>query len=280
MKTFISILSLTCLITLNGCEKEIIDRIKGHGKKKYQVDFRFGGLNHTVGEPNNGFQTEPLKNYISQLSVVVYNKETGNEVARQTKFSTQSTFADIKFELPVGNYQFVAAGSKTPFAINQFRLQDTLTPVFLPYSEANMQYWQNTFTESQRLYKTSDTFLAQVEANITSNKTLEMIMQRIVGKLEVRISDLTNYQVEVYIESTAVMFASGRTFGRVQNNTFPRISNLDGPVDILLLNTSSPVDVELLGAGTPRRVSVPIYKNKITVLEGNMITEKFTITVK
>lgn len=280
MKTLIIFVSLVVLTTLSGCEQAFLDLHEGHGKKTYLVDFRFGGYNHTVGEPNTGFQTEPLKNYVSQLSVIVYSMETGNEVARQTQLSTQSNFGDIEFELPKGNYRFVAASSQTPFGINQFRLQDTLSPVMLPYQEANMQYWQKSYSEANRTYQTTDTFLAQVDANISSDKTLDMIMQRIIGKLEVRISDLTDYQVEIYSEQTAVMFASGSAFGRVQNYTFPRLSNLDGPIDILLLNTSSPVIVQLLGAGTPRHVYVPIHKNQITVLEGKMITQEFNISVK
>lgn len=280
MKTLIIFLSLVFLITLSGCEQAFLDLVNGHGKKMYQVNFRFGGYNLTVGEPNIGYQTEPLKNFTSQLSLIVYSKETGNEVARQTQISTQSTFGDIEFELPKGDYRFVAVSSKTPFGINQFWLQDTLTPVTLPYQEANMQYWQRSESQATRMYKTTDTFLAQVDANITNNKTLDMIMQRIIGKLEVRISDLTDYQVEIYLESTGVMFASGTGFGRVQNYTFPRQSNLDGPIDILLLNTSSPIQVHLLGAGTPKIVSVPIHKNQVTVLEGKMITQEFTISVK
>ncbi|WP_421941083.1 FimB/Mfa2 family fimbrial subunit [Pedobacter sp.] len=281
MKKLVYVLLLSQLVWVTGCRKDLIDYFGGaHGNKKYTVNFRLGGLNHNVGEPNVGFQPEPLQNYIGQLSIIAYSIASGEEVARQTQLSSDPNFGQIAFSLPQGNYSFVAAGSKTPFGINRF-YQTAATPdIKLQESQAFMQYLFNGPSEGDKNYITSDTFLAKDTVNITANKTVDMMMQRIIGAIEVSFNDTPTFNAELRGEMTGYPFNSGIPFGGVVVRPHFYVNTAaNGPLKLLILATAGTLWLDIDPPMTNAiRVVIPVQKNKTTKVSGNIYSNQLTFT--
>jgi len=283
MKKLILIAAMAQLVLLAGCRKDLIDYLSGgSGSKKYDVSFRIGGLNHTIGESNVGFQTEPVKNYITQLTIIVYEAQSGAEVIRKTQSATDLDFGQVTFQLPPANYRFIAAGSNTPFGINLFYQTPTTVPVTLPYSEAYMQYLQADWAEGEKRYKTTDTFLAKTTTKITGNKTIDMIMKRIIGQVEISFSDAPTFALELFRESTAFLFDSeSPTLGVVFRPHFEVNTTTNGPLKLNILKTTDSIFVDIYRIGViPRTIKIPVRKNKITKVTGKVLTEEYTITIQ
>jgi hypothetical protein len=283
MRKLILIAAISQLILLTGCKGDLLDYLGGgSNNKKYTVNFRIGGLNHNVGEPNVGFQTEPIKNYITQLSIIVYDVKSGAEVARKIQSSTDLDFGQITFSLPSSNYHFVAAGSNTPFGINLFYQTPTTPPVNLPYGEAYMQYSYPTPYEGEKTYKTTDTFIAKVTSNITTNKSLDMIMQRVIGRIEVSFTDAPIFRAELRAESTAITFDSLTSlYGITRRPTFEVNTAVDGPFKLNILTTHTPMWLDIKPPSViSRPVFIPVEKNKTTKVTGNLLTEEYTIVIQ
>ncbi len=271
-----------CLMLSLSCSKKAMEENPISNEKKIKLDFSVDrAVSTTDGQV--GSQILPLKNLITQLTFVIFEGQTGAEVARQTQFSTDPNFGQLSFGLPVAQYQVVAIGSKSEFGINKF-FRDNDTPVILPLQEANMQYWQPSFTMGDKQYKTDDTFFARQLITVQDPQQISMELQRIVGKLEVIVDDLENFTVDVDNEATGYMFSSESSFGNIDNDQY-RISNADGPISIYILRTDKPLTIEISygnAVSQKRRMNVPIYKNKRTIVRGKMINpvvNSFSVTI-
>lgn len=262
---------------------DLIDFINNSStQKKYTINFRIGGLNHNVGETNSGFQNEPIKNYITQLSIIAYDVVSGEEVARQTQMSTDLNFGQITFNLPPTNYIFVAAGSNTPFGINLFYQTPATTPVKLQIAQAYVQYLFPGPEEGEKTYKTTDTFLAKDTVKITGNKTVDLIMQRVIGEVEISFSDTQAYNAELFSESTAISFDTYNPFNGVTRRPHFQVNTLsNGPFKLKLLTTGRSVIIDIDPPGVlPIPVSIPVERNKTTKVSGNVLSGQINITVQ
>lgn len=261
-------------VMLSACRKNLgpVETIKDR-----TVAFKIGGLNHEVGQANVGFPTDPIASFIKQLTIIAYNSQTGAEVKRETQLSTSPDFGQIGFELPDGTYNFVAVGSQREFAINQFFDGDRDKPVFLPYAEANFQYWQPSFSFQDKLYKTADTFFAKTTGVIISkNQTLEMMMERIVGLLNVIVSDLPTYSIDLTSEFSGFRFDTAIPYSTIENDFASGLKHSkDGPISYYILKNQTPVRVHI-GAGGERSIAVTVPKNKRTTVTIQSATMTFT----
>jgi hypothetical protein len=281
MKKLFLLLALVQFVMICSCRK-ILD---GHGGQPgditHEVTFQFSGLNHTVGQPNVGMQAEPLQNYITQLSVIAYNAKTGSEVKRLTQFASQSDFGKVIFKLDPAQYNFIAVGSQSAFGINQFYKPDTI-PVYLPYTQATIEYLQDGPDPYWRHYETSDTFLSRKAVNINNNQTVEMVMERIVGKLEFEVNDAPNFKVsEIYDEKTAFKVSADSLLHRVKNYSFPEYTAVDGKISLYILNTTGTLAIESGVWLHPLYIQdIRVYKNKTTLVKAKVLTGEYTITVQ
>ncbi|WP_230143132.1 MULTISPECIES: hypothetical protein [unclassified Pedobacter] len=283
MRKLFLLLALSQLILLMSCKMDLIDLINnGPNQKKYTVNFRIGGLNHTVGEPNVGFQNEPIKNYITQLSIIVYDAGSGEEVARQTQSSTDLNFGQIAFNLPSTNYIFVAAGSNTPFGINLFYQTPATVPVKLQIAQAYMQYLYPDPYEGEKNYRTTDTFLAKDTVSITGNKTVDLMMQRVIGEVEISFSDVHVFIAELFRESTAISFDTYNPFNGVTKRPHFQVNTAaNGPFKLKLLTTGRTLFIDIDPPGSlPIPVFIPIERNKTTKVSGNVLSGEINITIQ
>jgi hypothetical protein len=258
----------------SACMKDLgpIETIKDR-----KVAFKIGGLNHQVGQANVGFPTDPIGSFIKQLTIIAYNSQTGAEVKRETQLSTSSGFGQISFELPDGTYSFVAIGSQHEFGINQFFEADKDKPVFLPYAEANFQYWQASFSFLDKEYKTADTFFAKrTGVVINKNQTLKMMMERIVGLLNVIVTDLPTYSIDLTSEFSGFRFDTAIPYSTIENDFASGLKySKDGPISYYILKNQTPVRVHI-GAGGERSISVTVPKNKRTTVTIQSATMTYT----
>ncbi|QIL41661.1 FimB/Mfa2 family fimbrial subunit [Pedobacter sp. HDW13] len=273
MKTFRLTVGIL-VVMLSGCMKD-------HGSvetiKNSIVTFKIGGLSHEVGQTNTGFQTEPMAAFIRQLTVIAYNTQTGAEVTRKTQLATSAAFGQVSFELPNGTYNFVAVGSQGEFGINQFYEGDKDKPVFLPYAEANFQYWQPSWSFQDKYYKTSDTFFAKmVGTAINKNQMVEIIMERIVGLLNVIVTDLPVYSIDLTSEYSGFKFDTAVPYSTIENDFASGWKqSKNGPISYYILKNQTPVRVHI-GAGGERSIAVTVPKNKRTTVSIQSATMAFT----
>lgn len=277
-----TLMMTVCLILSLSCSKKAMEEVPASNGKKVKLDFSVDrAASTTDGQVSN--QTLPLSSLMTQLTFVIFASETHTEVARQTQFSTDPQFGQLSFELPVAQYQVVAIGSKSEFGINKF-FRNNDTPVLLPLEEANMQYWQPNSSMADKHYKTDDTFFARLSITVDDPQQITMELQRIVGKLEVIVEDLENFTVDVDNEATGFIFASESSFGTIDNDQYT-ISNANGPISIYILRTDKPLAIEISygnAVSQKRRMHVPIYKNKRTIVRGKMfnpVVNSFSVTV-
>jgi hypothetical protein len=281
MKKLLLLLAISQVMVICSCRKIL----EGHGGQPggttHQVTFRFSGLNHAVGQPNVGMQTDPLQNYITQLSVIAYNATTGSEVKRLTQFSSQSDFGQVVFNLDPAQYNFVAVGSQSAFGINQFYKLDTI-PVYLPYGQATIEYIQDGPDPYWRHYETGDTFLSRKAVNINDNQTVEMVMERIVGKLEFEVNDAPDFRLsEIYDEKTAFKVSADSLLHRVKNYSFPEYTAVNGKISLYILNTTGTLAIESGVWLHPLYIQdIRVYKNKTTLVKAKVLTGEYTITVQ
>lgn len=261
---FLMLASLAML----SCKKNINEHPEEGGKKQ-TVKFMVTGANNDLGTAGSAVNA-PLKDLIKQLTIVVYQSFTGQEYTRVTQLATDPNFGELSLDLPLNTYNFVAIGSRSLFGINQF-YQGATNTVILPFNEGNMQYWQPNQSPSEKLYKTDDTFVATIMNTIDANQTINLNMDRIVGKLEVLVEDVANYEVDVNNEATGFLFAAKTSFGSIENDFGYIVNNTKGPISIYILRTGKPLEIEVSGGGKRRSLSVPVYKNKRTVVKGKLL---------
>ena len=267
-------------VMLSACIKDFGGHVES--VKKSKIAFKIGGLNHNVGDPNVGFPTEPIKNFIVQLTIIAYNTEDGAEITRQTQLSSSPTFGQITLDLPNGTYNFVAIGSNSEFGINQFYDADKDKPVYLHYADANFQYWQPTQFFLDKFYKTSDTFFTKkVGVTINNNQTVEMIMERIVGLLNVVVTDLPNYLVDLQNDYTAYKIDTQTAYNPMENDFGSAIRySQNGPISFYIIRTHVPVGLRIRYGSTEKYIEVNVPKNKRITLTGQFATMTFTSSVE
>lgn len=256
------------VLAIVSCKKNINEHPEDGGKKQ-TVKFMVKGANDDLGALGAEANV-PLKNLISQLTIVVYQSFTGQEYTRVTQLATDPNFGELSLDLPLNTYNFVAIGSRSLFGINQF-YQGATNTVILPFKDGNMQYWQPNQSPSEKLYKTDDTFVATIMNTINANQTINLNMDRVVGKLEVIVEDVANYEVDVNNEAIGYLFAAKTSFGSIENDFGYIVNNTKGPISIYILRTDKPLEIEVSGGGKRRSLSVPVYKNKRTVVKGKLL---------
>ncbi len=230
-------------------------------------------MNFSVSGNNNGGQATtfseqtPLKDLINQLTFIVY-QQSGEEYVRRTQFSTDTAFGNADLNLPLGTYTLVAVGSKSHFGINQYFRDATTEDEYLPLSSGNMQYLQATKFMGEKIYKTGDTFFAKKQISINNSTDVNLVLDRIVGKLEVTVEDKDDYYVIITNEATGYLFDAETSYNGIQLDYWNRVNNGKKTYCGYFLRTDKPLQIELYSGGKTKELSVPIYKNRVTVLRG------------
>ncbi|NQX54179.1 FimB/Mfa2 family fimbrial subunit [Pedobacter panaciterrae] len=280
MKKLAFISSITFILLSSACSKKAGQEVPEPNKTTYKV-----GLSVENGKTGLDGGTEttlvtPIENLVNQLTFIIFNFDTGNEYYRSTQTSNLPGMGEIYFDLPVGNYIFIAVGSKSLFGINKY-YRDNEVPILLPLAEANMQYWQPNPTMADKHYKTDDTFYAKSSViSIDGNQTINLTMQRVVGKLEVLVEDVPEFTVDVNFEATGFTLKDQKTFGRIDDNAGYEVSNANGPISIYILSTERPILIEISGGGVRKTLSVPIYRNKRTIVKGKLLVPSTSTSFK
>nr|WP_198160633.1 FimB/Mfa2 family fimbrial subunit [Pedobacter panaciterrae] len=270
MKKLTFTLSIIYILLLTACSKRTEERTPEPGKKTYKVSLAAEKEIVSLDGAEASSLVTPLKNLVNQLTFIIFNAETGSEYHRATQTSDAPDLGQIYFDLPIGEYIFIAVGSKSPFGINKY-YRDNEVPILLPLSEANMQYWQPNPTMADKHYKTDDTFYAKSRVSIGGNQTVNLTLQRVVGKLEVIVEDVQEYIVDLNFEATGFMLDNQKTFGRIDDNAGYEVSSTNGPISIYILSTERPILIEISGGGVRKTLSVPIYRNKRTIVKGKLL---------
>lgn len=272
---------MTCIFVLSACNKKNEEKAPESNKKKYSIGVSLkkeSSSNETESIP----LVTPIENLVNQITYIIFNAETGNEYYRATQTSELPGMGEIYFDLPIGEYIFIAVASKTLFGINKY-YRDNEVPILLPLSEANMQYWQPNSTMADKHYKTDDTFYARSRVNVTGNQAVSLTLQRVVGKLEVVVEDVEDYIVDVNLEATGFTLDTQKTFGTIDNNAGYEVSNANGPISIYILRTEKPILIEIRGGGVRKMMNVPIYRNKRTIVKGKLLvpstSTSFSVTI-
>jgi len=278
--TFIS--SLTFVLLCSACSKKAGQEVPEPTKKTYKVDLSVEKEKISLDGGAEAPFPSPLENLVSQLTYIIFNAETGNEYYRSTQTRDFPGMGEIYFDLPLGEYIFIAVASKSLFGINKY-YRDNEVPILLPLAEANMQYWQPNQTMADKQYKTDDTFYARSRVIIDGDQTVNLTMQRVVGKLEVIVEDVPYYNVDVNSEAIGFTLDNQKTFGGIDNNAGYEVSNENGPISIYILRTEKPILIEISGGGVRKTLSVPIYKNKRTIVKGKLLAPSaatsFNVTI-
>lgn len=92
--------------------------------------------------------------------------------------------------------------------------------------------------------------------------------------MEVIVEDVETFTLDVDNEATGYMFDSEKSFGVIDNDQF-QITNENGPISLYILRTDQPLRIELsigTNLSSRRELTVPIYKNKRTIVKGNLFT--------
>ena len=276
------------LLVFFSCRKENAQEDIKPNKATSEVNFTVTGFTHEIKDfsstkqSSNTVSAEPLlKEQINQLAFIIYN-ENGDEVSREIQFSDNEDFGRYKKSLAWGQYTVVIVGSKKSFGINWWLDPFTTPPVLAPLSRAKMMYESRSFSPNEREYSTDDTFFKKlavvVEPDVTLNPEIEL--ERIVGKLELNVED-SDYLVKFYNEALDFDFATEKP----SNYHLIDYSYGDGNVtgsagktlSLYILRTDRPVVIGIETGGGENRggitksVTVPIFRNKTTVVSGRLL---------
>lgn len=282
MKRLTFITTIASILLLSSCGKKAGQEAPEPNKKTYKVSLSVEKEKISLDGGTEAPLVTPLENLVNQLTYIIFNAETGNEYYRVTQTSDFPGMGEIYFDLPLGEYIFIAVASRSLFGINKY-YRDNEVPILLPLAEANMQYWQPNHTMADKHYKTDDTFYARSRVIIDGNQAVNLTMQRVVGKLEVIVEDVPYYSVDVNSEAIGFTLDNQKTFGGIDNNAGYEVSNANGPISIYILRTEKPILIEISGGGVRKTLSVPIYKNKRTIVKGKLLAPSaatsFNVTI-
>lgn len=270
------------MLVLTSCNKTGIQKSPASAGEKVKLTVSVAQPSSAVGSQATD-QNTPLSSLVTQITYVFYLHHEGMEKERVTQLSTDPNFGQISLTLEKGEYYVIAIASKSEFGINQYYRRDDV-PVLLNYAEAHMEYWQPNQGMGDKRHQTSDTFFANTRVVVDGTEPITMNLKRIVGKLEVQVDDVKDYWVNIRNEATGYIFNSGTSFGRVDDELLV-VRSSDGPISVYIMQTKEPLSIVLAygnALSQQRTMSVPIEKNKRTLIRGNILnptTNGFTITV-
>lgn len=272
-----------CALVLASCNKTELPKNPATKGEKVKLSFSVTRPSSAVGTAAVD-QNAPLSSLITQLTYVVYLRQTYVEVERVTQLKTDPQFGQVSLSLEKGEYYIVAIGSNSEFGINQY-FKENDTPVLLNFSEANMEYLQGGSAMSEKRYKTSDTFFAKLDFTVEEAEQATLELKRIVGKLEIAVEDVKDYWVNIRNEATGYMFKDEVSFGRVDDELYT-VKSSDGPISVYIMQTNDPLWLVIGYGGAlsqQRNVRVPIEKNKRTIVRGKMLNpvgnNGFSVTI-
>ena len=259
------------LLAMSSCNQKNEEEAKPvNDGKKYKVTLSVASQEKKDFGVMADDEVIPLKDLVNQLSVIAFD-QNGNEIGRMTRTSNDPQFGTFVMDLPAGELTVVAVGSKTPFEFNEFYKKSGATSVMLPFSSANFQYLQGDALPGQRAYKTDDTFFSRRKINVTKPSDIPMVLTRIIGKLLVTVEDFDDYYVTVKNDAAGFMLEDERSAFGIQIDHSTRIYNGKKSFCGYILRTDRPLELEIRAGGKTRELTVPIYKNQVTVVTGRFV---------
>lgn len=308
---FLSILVLAILIC--SCKKEsAIEKIQQHGTK-HEIRFNVSNFKQTVeamflkqGRLMNSSSDDSLASHLGNLYYLVYDTD-GTEMSRKGQLSNGETwrytpdelygisegiqtFGSISDSLEAGKYTVVFVGAMTDISINN-RSNDLLDLDFAPLTEASFYYTRGLDSWP----RASDTFFKKFTLNVGDEDIeQDVVMNRIVGKLEIKIKDKIpsnahSFRFRFYNENEAFLFNTETPFGSAngdedvpQSNSMVILKDSEkGEPNFtfskLFINTTTPITAiidcfddcgDLIATKTVNEVF--LFKNKRTILSGNL----------
>lgn len=268
------------LLIIFSCTKEKLQENIKHDEKSYEVDFAVAGLNQDVKDLNlrtknaqNTISAEHLSEQIKQLAFIIYDEE-GFEFSRKIQLSHNENFGTFSKSLPVGQYTVVVVGSRSLFGINRWYEPRSLLPLLWPLNTARMMYEQPYESPYDHLYKTDDTFFRRLTFSVTPGENImDIELQRIVGKLEFDIKDVNEYSVNLFNEATDFLFETETSAYEIEDDNDGFLGTSSNQISLFILRTDKPLKFEIRGGGKSKILSVPIFKNKRTIVSGNLLAE-------
>lgn len=294
-------------------------RVEQSKAKNFEVTFNISEFAQAVSgvSKGNNISEAPLKDYADFFTYIAYDSE-GTEVSRikqylslgtatrflipeffpdrdtPEEFAGQQVFGCIKDSLPAGQYTIVMIASTQEYSINT-RSETALRYVFDSFVGSSFYYDRGLDSWS----RAEDTFFKKFPLTVEEKDSQHnVVLERIVGKVEINVLDSkpgTAYKFLFVNENEAFRFSDEQPFGGTLDIlNEENIQATDGKANLFyskfLLNTVSPVDVIInvyendVPTATKRIEGVRFYKNKRTILTGNIYTPKanttgFTVTV-
>lgn len=253
--------------------------------KKYAVTFNTSGFSQEVtdlSKSKGNSISAALKDHTNEFFYLVYDA-TGKEVSRQNQSyenKNNPNYGIVKDSLPAGTYTVVMVASKQYFTINRYNDEILkyfpLNEAFFHYDHRNAEYIRP---------KGDDTFYKKFSLTVSNAPiTQKIILDRIVGKLEIKITDYSidpNYSYYVYVpdETPGFYLNSGLPYRKVEDGDSASPAAIPGEgLTYYILNTSTPMNVVIIYrkngeyATVIKKVikNVQVYKNKKTILTGKM----------
>lgn len=217
MKTIYTYTLLICLAFFSSCQEEA--ETLPANNTKYQVKFNASGFTQTTHPFSSTMAVNaPNPANIKHLIYVVYNSQDV-EVSRQHQIVGSPVGSPYYAEklgcvtdsLLAGRYTVYIIASAANLNLNTFRapampfVKNSGYDAFFNYTLElpieDDEYWFNS------TYRTKDTFMKKIELDVTSDKTQDVVLDRIVSKLELNILD------EIDSDSEVRVFLQGETDG-------------------------------------------------------------------
>jgi hypothetical protein len=282
MKKIIIILILP-LLMLISCKKEMDQPVPESEKETFRIKVAAAGENEMKQGVTSSALAPVLDSLINQLTLVLYKADNGKEFLRMVQFKNSGFFGNFDVAVPKDNYMITLIGSKSSFGINQYYKPHASNPILLPYKDANMEYEQPSELMGEKFNKTDDTFFTTKLYTIDRDMNINFVLQRIVGKLEVIVEDMTNYAVTIPNDATGYRFSPELSFGKSEEGHAKRVDNSKGPISVLVLRTDKALNIEISGGGKTKEMAVPIFKNQRTIVRGKLLAPAskvgFTVSV-
>ena len=268
MKKLLLAVAFISVLFLGSCNKDEVPEKIDTTQKKYAVNFTADDFEVDT----KGFSaqaSDSISYFVDQLDYVLYN-QNGRLVKRksQTAISHGKSFGNFQDSLPKGIYTACFVGSRLDiYEINGIDSLNTASLSF-PYSAASSAV---------------DLFLRNVTFTVDTSVTQNVNMQRSVGKLVVKITDLVPTNVE-FITIVLSNEANTVLLKNLSKSTFSSksITARDSQYDantwhMNVLNTGTPFNVIIKGYTVDNKLvaektvpNVQFANNKVTTLTGKL----------
>jgi hypothetical protein len=292
-------------LALFSCKKEPKVPLSSAGvekQQKYGVRFKLKDFTPEVlGVKNKQMSEVPLKDKAEFLCYIAFNEE-GKEVSRIRQFAAGGTvaysydeqgiagefnigpfpFGTFSDSLANGNYTIVIIASQGEFGINSYNDEAAGLPV-VPFADAAFIFKYVLMEDQSR---TKDTFYKRFNLKV-ENEDLkqDVVLERLVAKAEINILDAKpelGYSFQFINEYLGYKFADSSYVAKANDSSdqsAAEITRENTKFTSFILNTSpsEPIDIiieeyERPGTVIARKTikQVPFFKNKVTVLTGNL----------